>query len=176
MVEALSRALPAYTTVEEPYCLLEEEGYEFAEVPSFEDFELQLQRSIECLTNSGPDVIFDRCPIDLVAYLLTHQDADASQLEEWMPRVQPAIKQLDVIVFLPVERRDRIDVPSSEDKGYRREVDEKLKEILLETWTDIDLNVLEVTGTLDNRVEQVLTFLREGGADSRRGTERAKHT
>ena len=47
LVEALSEALPHHIIVEEPYRLLEEEGYEFPELPSLEDFELQLERSIE---------------------------------------------------------------------------------------------------------------------------------
>jgi uridine kinase len=34
LVEELSRALPAYGVVDEPYYLLEEEGHEFAEMPS----------------------------------------------------------------------------------------------------------------------------------------------
>ncbi|MBZ5535537.1 MAG: ATP-binding protein [Acidobacteriia bacterium] len=165
LVEALSGALPSYDTVEEPYHLMEEEGYEFPGVPSFEDFELQLQRSLESLSGSGPDVIFDRCPIDLLGYLLTHHDADAFRLEEWMPRVRPAIEKLDLIVYLPVERPDRITVPSSQDKSFRLEVDEKLKELLMGNSTDLNIDVLEVTGALDSRVEQVLTYLRERGAD-----------
>src|SRR6185369_13261844 len=45
LVEELCRALPAYIAVDEPYHLLEEEGHEFAEMPSLEDFELLLERS-----------------------------------------------------------------------------------------------------------------------------------
>ena len=40
LIEELSRALPTYTVVDEPYHLLEEEGYEFEALPSVEDFEL----------------------------------------------------------------------------------------------------------------------------------------
>ena len=35
-------ALPDHATVDEPYHLLEEDGYEFAESPSIADFEAQL--------------------------------------------------------------------------------------------------------------------------------------
>ena len=63
LVEELAAALPGYLAVEEPYFLLMEEGHEF-------DFELQLERSIELLSGSEPDVIFDRCPVDMLGYLL----------------------------------------------------------------------------------------------------------
>src|SRR5687767_9937679 len=83
LVEELAAALPAYSTVEEPYYLLEEEGHEFADPPSVEDFELQLERSIASLKAREPDVIFDRCPADFLGYLLTHPDAEAFELEAW---------------------------------------------------------------------------------------------
>ena len=152
LIEELSSVLPGYLTVDEPYHLLAEEGYESAEMPSVEDFELQLQRSIECLSGSEPDVIFDRCPVDILAYLLTHPDSETFQLKKWLPRVRAAIDNLDLIVFLPVEARDRIVLPPSADAGFRLEVDEKLKEILLDDSLDLGMEVLEVTGSLLERV------------------------
>jgi thymidylate kinase len=156
LVEALSEELPQYTTVEEPYYLLQEEGYEFAESPSLEDFEQQLERSIESLDESSPNVIFDRCPADILSYLLVHADVDAFNLERWLPRVQAAIGTLDLIVFLPIEEPDRIVLPFSQDAEYRRRVDEKLKEIILENAFNFEVEVLEVTGSLKMRVERVL--------------------
>lgn len=160
LVEELSQALPKYSAVEEPYHLLEEEGYELAEMPSVEDFELQLERSIGCLEESEPNVIFDRCPADFLGYLLTHSEAEVFDLEKWLPRVQAAIEKLDLIVFLPVEERDRIALPSSEDAELRTQVDEKLKEILLDDEFDFDVDVLEVTGAPHERVQRVLAYLR----------------
>lgn len=161
LVEALSEALPKYETVEEPYYLLVEEGHDFAEMPSVEDFELQLERSIACLNESGPDVLFDRCPVDLLGYLLTHADADEFDLDAWRPRVEAAMEKLDLIVFLPVEHPDRIALPSSEDAELRLLVDEKLNEILQESSLGFEGDVLEVTGALRNRAQQVLAYLRE---------------
>ena len=125
LVEALSEVLPHYTTVEEPYYLLAEEGYEFAELPSLEDFEHTLERSIENLDESVQNVIFDRCPADILGYLLTHADAEAFDLEEWLPRVKIALRKLDLIVFLPIEKPDRIVLPLSQDAAYRLRVDEE---------------------------------------------------
>lgn len=160
LVEKLSDALPGYVVVDEPYYLLAEEGYEFAEMPSVEDFKLQLERSIESLDESEPNVIFDRCPADFLGYLLTHPDADAFDLEKWQPRVRAAMEKLDLIVFLPVEERDRIALPSSEDGELRMQVDEQLKEIFLESSFDFDVDVLEVTGTPQERVRRVMAYLR----------------
>jgi len=156
LVEALSEALPQYTTVEEPYHLLLEEGYEFAELPSLEDFELQLERSIELVDENAPNVVLDRCPADILGYLLTHIDAEAFDLEKWLPRVQAAIRKLDLVVFLPIEEPDRIVLPLQEDAAYRQRVDEKLKEIFLENSFGFEVDVLEVTGNTQTRVERVL--------------------
>jgi thymidylate kinase len=164
LVEALSEELPQYTTVEEPYYLLQEEGYEFAQSPSLEDFELQLERSIESLDEGSPNVIFDRCPADILGYILAHTDVDAFEMEEWLPRVQNAIGKLDLIVFLPIEEPERIVLPFSQDAGYRQRVDEKLKEIILENPFDFEVDVLEVTGSLNTRVQSVLAHI--GGRQS----------
>ena len=162
LVEDLAGALPEYSTVEEPYWLLVEEGYEFAEMPSVEDFELQLERSIAYLEEGDENVIFDRCPADLLGYLLTHSEAEAFNLKRWLPRVREAMETLDLIVFLPVEERDRIALSSSEDAELRLLADEKLKEILLENPFGFDTDVLEVTGTPRERVQRVMAYLHRG--------------
>jgi predicted ATPase len=156
LIEALSEALPQYMTVDEPYQLLQEEGYEFAELPSIEDFELQLERSIESLDEKAPNIIFDRCPADILGYLLSHTDVEAFDFEEWLPRVQASIRKLDLLVFLPIEEPDRIVLPLSQDAAYRQRVDEKLKEIILENSFDLEVDVLEVTGSPKTRIERVL--------------------
>jgi predicted ATPase len=165
LVEELSRRLPKYSTVEEPYYLLEEDGYEFSEMPSVEDFELQLERSLECVSESEPDVIFDRCPADILGYLLTHSDAEEFDLDSWLSRCQAAVEKLDLIVFLPIEERDRIALPSFQDADFRAYVDEKLKEILLEDSLDLGVEVLTVTGALAERVEQIMEYLQIEATD-----------
>lgn len=160
LVAALSEALPQYTIFEEPYHQLQDEGYEFAELPSIEDFELQLERSIENLDESAPNVIFDRCPVDILGYLLSHADFEAFDLDAWLPRVRTAVRRLDLVVFLPIEEPDRIVLPVSQDAVYRQRVDEILKEIAMENSYDFDVDVLEVSGSLQTRINQVLTYIR----------------
>jgi len=163
LLEDLAELLPEYMTFEEPYHLLEEEGYGFAETPSLEDFEEQLDRSIACLRESGANVLFDRCPVDFLGYLLTHADSATFNIEHWLPRVRTAIQTLDLIVFLPVESRDRIVLPASEDRAWRLNVDEKLREILFEDPFDLEAEVIEVEGDLQARVRQVMKLPRNAG-------------
>jgi predicted ATPase len=156
LAEELCRALPGYAAVEEPYHLLEEEGHEFAEMPSLEDFELQLERSIEVLLEDEDDRIFDRCPADLLAYLITHRDCGGFDIARWLPRVRKAMERLDLIVFVPVEQPDRMTVSDPADAELRRLVDEEIREIVLEDRWEFDVEALEVAGATRERVRQVL--------------------
>ena len=160
LIEDLGDALPEYRVVDEPYHLLEEEGYEFASPPSLEDFLEQLRRSLELLDEEDTrNVLFDRCPLDFLGYLLTHEDSDAFDVEEWLPRIRSALKTLDLVVFVPIEERDRIRLPAHEDSQQRREVDEKLAWLLLDDPHELRVEILSVHGSGAARVAQVLERL-----------------
>ena len=159
LIEDLTEVLAKYVSVEEPYYLMEEEGYEFMATPSLEDFEQQLIRSLELFKGDEEKIIFDRCPIDFIAYSLSHPDSDSFDLEEWLPKIEAALETLDLIVFVPVEPRDRIFVPRTENLDFRLDVDEKLKEIFLENTLDLDVEILEVSGDRVRRRDQVLAHL-----------------
>jgi len=159
LVEELSRLLPAHEVVDEPYHQLEEEGHEFAAIPSVEDFELQLERAIACLDGGGEDQLFDRCPADLLAYLLVHPDGDGFDLDDWLPRARAAMRRLDLVVYVPIERPDRVAVPADE-RALRRRVDEALRERLLDNGWELEADVLEVTGSTGERARQVQARLR----------------
>ncbi|WNG24861.1 AAA family ATPase [Cystobacter fuscus] len=164
LIEDLAEQLEQYRVVDEPYHLLEEEGYEFASPPSLEDFLEQLGLSMELLEDEdrARNVLFDRCPIDFLGYLLTHEEADSFDLEEWLPRVRSSIRTLDLIVFVPVEETDRIKLPRHEDPIMRSEVDEKLAWIFLDDPFDLGTEVLPVGGRREARVDQVLRRLERG--------------
>lgn len=159
LVEELARALPAYSAVDEPYYLLEEEGHEFSEMPSLEDFELQLERSIQCIVESEKDAIFDRCPADILAYLLTHDDADGFDIEPWLSRVRPAAQRLDLIVFVPVEHPDRITV-SADERRLRRRVEEEIRDLVVGDRWEFGVDALEVAGPPHERARKVLAHVR----------------
>jgi len=162
LAEALAEALPGHELVSEPYYLLEEDGHEFAEMPSLEDFELQLDRSIGCVQESGTDAVFDRCPLDILGYLITHRDADAFRLEDWMPRVREAMAKLDLIVFVPIEDPDRVAVPRSQAR-LRSDVDMVLTDLIVDDAYGLGIDVITVAGTPAARLRVVTARLRGPG-------------
>ena len=146
------KQFPNFTSVEEPYILLEEQGYAFSNPPSVEDFERQLEFSVRSIMGSRNNTVFDRCPIDFLAYALAVGEVD---MERWVQKMESAIQLLDLIVFLPIE--NRIPVPDSEDLKLREKVDENLQEMLLNDSLGIlnDVEVLEVKGSKDKRMRMV---------------------
>ena len=155
LLDEIAGLLPHYATVDEPYHLLEEDGYEAAENPSIEDFEAQLERSLVSLEEAGANVLFDRCPADILAYLLAHEDGAGFDVDEWLERVIKAMRTLDLVVFVPVESPDRIAVPAHEDRDLRIAVHDILEDLLLEERYSFEVDVLRVRGNLQDRARQV---------------------
>ena len=69
LVQELCGHLAGHLPVDEPYFLLEEEGYEFGFPPSLDDYRAQLRCSLRVLRSAAPRVVFDRTPLDFLAYL-----------------------------------------------------------------------------------------------------------
>src|SRR5690349_17162830 len=124
LIEALAGRLPGYEVVDEPYRLLEDEGYEPSDPPVREDYERQLARSVEAIADAPRDALIDRCPLDFVAYLRAIGEDGEIEIEDWPP--------VDLIVFVPIEDPDRIAVASHEDRRLRRRVDELLRTLVLD--------------------------------------------
>lgn len=162
LLEELSARLPGYRALEEPYQLLEDEGYEFSDPPTVEDFERQLRRSLQLLEELAEegraDVLLDRCPLDFVAYLRA-LDEDF-EIDEWLPELREAMEAIDLIVVVPIEAPDRIAVAAHEDKRLRRAADEQLQTLVLDDPHDLGVGKLEVRGEVDERVRQVLRAMR----------------
>jgi len=159
LIEELGRVLPAYEAVDEPYCLLAEEGHECAEMPSLDDFELQLERSIQCVTASHENQLFGRCPADILAYLTEHHDSEGFDLDQWLPRVRTAMQRLDLVVFVPIETPDRVVVGVDDERELRWRVDDALRDILLDDRWDFGVEAVEVSGGVRDRARQVLALL-----------------
>ncbi len=162
LAEALADAMPGYRLVPEPYLTLVEEGFEFAEMPSLDEFQVQLERALEDARETRDDIIFDRCALDLLGYLATHRDRDGFQLDQWIPRVREAVTGLDLIVFVPIEDDDRIPVARAE-RPLRIAVDRVLREIVVDDSLGFGLDVIEVAGPPETRLRQVLTHLQSAG-------------
>lgn len=155
LAEALAGALPGHVLVPEPYWLLEDDGHEFEEMPSLEDFELQLERSLTSLEAGAAQVIFDRCPLDLVAYLQTHRERAAFDIDARLARIRAAMASLDLVVVVPIEAPDRVPVDRSEAR-LRSRVDDALRDLVLDDALDVGVRSIEVRGPVDARLRQVL--------------------
>ncbi len=159
LIEAMLARFPNYASIDEPYWLLEEEGYEFSDPPTIEDFEEQIKCSIEAIKGSEDNTLFDRCPIDCLAYALATTEAqllnDTISIGAWARKMKSAIARFDLIVYLPIE--SRVPLPVSEDSALRTQVDTLLQEMLIDDSLGIleDVDVIEVSGSLEQRVKLV---------------------
>jgi hypothetical protein len=157
LAEALASALPGVRLVPEPYEALLDDGHIFQDPPAVEDFEVQLGRSLSMSELAGGDLIFDRAPADFLAYLrVVRGDHREHGVDAYWDEVVAAMDGLDLVVYLPVERVDRIEVPESEYPRLRRRVDRELRRLLVDNELGISGGVLEVQGPLRQRANRVL--------------------
>ena len=134
LVEDFAAARRDVLLVPEPYWLMAEEGVPFADGPSSADLELQLERSCALILADAEEeeVIFDRSPIDFLAYLEVVSEDEGF---EWFPtgkllaRIEKALARLDLLVFVPLMQPDDIAV-AIEYPALRKKVDARLKSII----------------------------------------------
>jgi hypothetical protein len=156
LVAALATALPDYQVFEELYYELLATGVVGADPPQAEDFQLLLDRSLaQLLASSGPNVLFDRCPLDYLACLIAVAGAPTHRDLEW-ERVATALARLDLLVFVPIEQPDPIGCPTTGRPRLRLRVHRLLEDILGAPGV-VPVPVLPVTGSVEDRVAQVRT-------------------
>ncbi|OWV09559.1 hypothetical protein B5D80_09215 [Micromonospora wenchangensis] len=165
LADALCARLPGHVMVDEPYYLLEEQGYEFDFPPSREDYRAMLACSVRSLRSPPPSrAVFDRTPLDYLAYLAANgadpaQEADASML-------RPAFATLDLLVIAVITPETERVLPAAELSGLRSRMNDALLELVyddpLDAWNDTP--VLELSGPLDNRLEAILDVLKPASA------------
>jgi len=147
LIEEFLREYPAYVHEPEPYAMLVEDyGEEFSAEPCVEDFLRQLEFNLERLGQHAADekVIYERCPLDFLAYLAALQSNPSEALLE---RVSEAMQHLDLIVYLPLD--DTAD--SDEYPKLRKAVDRRLSEFL----TSANVAVVEATGSTAQRLRAI---------------------
>lgn len=163
LIEHLLEKFPEYESFDEPYLILEEEGHEFSNPPTVEEYEEQLDYALSLINESGENTIFDRSPMDFLGYALVtaQMSGEDFDYEELVSKIEEGLSSLDAIIFLPIEEPDVIEIPRSEDRSFREMVDEKLKELILEDALGLfrDVEILEVTGTIDERTKSIEKFL-----------------
>ncbi len=168
LLRALVEARPGLSATIEPYYHLERLGYTFLIVLSLDDFVEQLESSLRMLEAPTEDVVFDRCPLDFLGYIVCHRTAKHFAFEEWIPRIQESLRTLDLLVRVPIETPDRIAVPlSAEETGLRKSVDRAIHELLgTSVFTELGTSLLTVTGSIETRAQTVLRFIQDEVGES----------
>ena len=161
LAQALCAHLPGDVAADKPYYLLEAEGHEFGFPPSPEDYRALLARSVRSMSSppSRPGVVFDRTPLDYLAYLAaTGADLPGPAGTE---ALRPALASLDLLVITLITPETEKVLPAAEMPGLRVAMNDALLELVyddpLDAWGDIP--VLELSGPLDGRLDAVLAAL-----------------
>jgi hypothetical protein len=160
--QALCAHVPGHVAADEPYYLLEEEGYEFGIPPSPEDYRALLARSVRSLSSPLPSaVVFDRTPLDYLAYLAA-TGADLPG-EAGAVALRQAFASLDLLVITLITPETERVLPVAEMPGLRAAMNDALLELVyddpLDAWGDNP--VLELSGPLEGRLDAVLAALNQ---------------
>lgn len=156
LVTEVANRLPGSRVIDEPYWQLHEAGHVFADVPTIDDFEIMFDMSVAALGEAASSsVIFDRSPVDYLAYLIALQPQ--TSLVEHIASAKAALESVDVMVYVPIERPDRID--GVEQARLRQRVDRRLREMLIDPGWGWVTPVLEVRGTTSERAAQVIGWI-----------------
>lgn len=173
LVAGLAGALPDHEVFDDPYELVDED----LAPASAESFLAQLHVSAERLLALPPraGVLAERGPVDFLAYLealaeLGRGGLEQSSWERLRLLAARAMAHVDLWVVLALDPDDPVHVPAEEDLDLRAVTDERLLDLV----DDDDLvggvgRVLEVRGTPDERLAQVVAALAALGELGRRG-------
>jgi len=145
LIAALLQRLPGYAHEPEAFdALADEVPLTPSEGPSLEGLEALLQHTIEAVAQHPPGsrVLFERSPVDYLAYAMASHDAPTAAsadgfLETYRPEVRASVRNLDLIAYLPVSPDGPFSARQGEDEGFRSRVDEMLRRALLDD--DYDL-------------------------------------
>ena len=166
---------PEFTREEEPYRALGLHGpYEIL----FRDASTKLHSGIQLYYNisrvhryakSSDEVIFDRAPIDYLAYSQytankRTTDIDDAFVESMVPSVRESLDRLDILAFVPKSAEWPVEMESDGirpiDHAYRDEVDAIFKQIYREGRYGAmpegnRPHVVELSGPRQQRLEQL---------------------
>ena len=160
LVADLAEALPGHAIVPEPYEILEERGYAFAHPPTLDDYVVQMRQSLLSLRRTSPNLIFERSPLDLAAYILASPGGEAFNLEPWRAPITRALGAVDLIVTLHPGPAHDPGLPA-EDARFRFAVDDLLRDLVNDDEFELDgrVEILTLDGPWETRLQCVLAAL-----------------
>ncbi len=144
LIEDFIRIHPDYRGEIESYLKLQDEKeMELALEPSLDSLMEQLDYSIKQLNKYANErnIIFDKCPIDYIAYAMYVADQDLidindSEVFERFDQVKEALNNLDLIVFIPMTKEHHVEY-TEENPHHRKMVDKYFKEIYRDDLYDL---------------------------------------
>ena len=167
LIEDFVAAHRDYIHEPEPYEWLQDVyGEGVGEVPDVDDFYRQLELSVERLREYGPGarVILERSPLDFLAYVLALAELgrvgrDCSAIASAVERVAAGMANVDLLVLLPLNEADRIEVPESEDLELREAMNDRLLDLVAADPYSLLASgrprVVEIAGTRQQRLRQL---------------------
>ncbi|CAN5408909.1 hypothetical protein BH10PSE19_BH10PSE19_03710 [soil metagenome] len=171
LIEDFIKKHPNYKTEIEPYYKLQEEKVmDLSLEPSLDSLLEQLDYSIEQLNNHANErnIIFDRCPLDFISYVMCiadHDDIDInkSEVSERFPDIKSALNNLDLIVFLPITKEQLIEY-TEDNPAYRKAANKNFKKIYRDDIWDIfpkydHPKVIEISGDRLERIKKLECYL-----------------
>ncbi|MBA2654057.1 MAG: AAA family ATPase [Gammaproteobacteria bacterium] len=171
LIEDFIKNHPNYKFELEPYYKLQDEKtMELSLESNLDSLKEQLDYSINLLNKcaSEQNIIFDRCPVDFIAYAMCALDNDAidindSEISERFPDIKAALNNLDLIVFLPIAKENSIDY-TEENPAYRKAADKCFKKIYRDDICDLfprynHPRIVEISGDRMARLKNLESYL-----------------
>ena len=165
LVEDFLAAHGDYLHEPEPYEWLEEVyGEASGDEPTADDFLRQLELSVVRLRSHAPGarVVAERSPVDFLAYLLALTDLgrsgrDCEMIASAAELAAAGMAHVDLLVVLPLNERDEIIAPESEDLELRDAMNDRLVDLIATDEYAFFANgsprVVEITGRRDQRLQ-----------------------
>lgn len=167
LIEDFIKKHPNYKYEDEPYYKLQDEKtVELSLEPSLGNLLEQLDYSINQLNECAneQDIIFDRCPVDFLAYAMCALDQDSidindSEVSEKFPDVEATLNSLDLIIFLPITNENPIEY-NEENPAYRKAVNKCFKKLYRDEICDIfprynHPKIIEISGDRAARLRKL---------------------
>lgn len=156
--------------IEPYYKLQDEESVELALEPSLDNLLEQLDYSIDQLNQyaNESNIIFDRCPIDYIAYSMCAIEQDLidindTEIAERFQAVKEALDSLNIIIFLPITKEHSIEY-TEENSAYRKAADRYFKKIYRDDILDIfpsygHPKIVEIWGNRTLRLKKLESYI-----------------
>lgn len=157
LISDFARRHPEFEVFDDPYEFLDEAPAE----PDAATFAAQFAISVDrLLDHDGGQVIAERGPLDFLAYLealeqLGRRTRGGAPTSRMVELTAAAMAKVDVLVLLPLNDRDRIEIASEEDPELRFAMNDALLDFADDSTLTSGATVVEITGDQASRLAQL---------------------